>query len=154
MSFDTANGTRGSRQPRPSRPTRWINNWAINRIRKSGKFIGGMDALVLTTLGRRSGAQRSTPVAYFPGHHGSWLVVASAAGAAKNPAWYYNVAAHPDQVQIEMAGRKVAVTADQLQGPAREDAWRQIVAASPRFAQYQQKTDRQLPVIRLVPRAS
>ena len=79
--------------------------------------------------------------------------MASAAGAARNPAWYYNLAAHPDQVWIETAGRKVAVIAEQLHGAAREEAWRQITAAAPRFATYQQKTDRELPVIRLVLRS-
>lgn len=153
MSFDTPNGTRGSRQPRASRAMRWFNNWAMSRIRKSGKFMGGMDALILTTVGRKTGAQRRTPVGYFRSGNDGWLVVASAAGAARNPAWYYNIAAHPDEIHIEVAGREIAVSAEQLNGTTRENAWRQITAASPRFAQYQQKTDRQLPVIRLVPRA-
>jgi deazaflavin-dependent oxidoreductase (nitroreductase family) len=77
--------------------------------------------------------------------------VASVAGAPKNPAWYYNIAAHPDKVQIEIAGRKMAVTAEQLHGTEREQAWSQITTATPRFGQYQTKTDRQLPVIRLTP---
>ena len=59
----------------------------------------------------------------------------------------------PDQVQIEVEGRKVAVTAEQLHGAERAEAWQQITAAAPRFAKYQQKTDRELPVIRLVPRS-
>jgi deazaflavin-dependent oxidoreductase (nitroreductase family) len=120
--------------------------------RRGGTFIG-MNALVLTTIGRKSGVERSTPVGWFPGEDGSWLIVASAAGAAKNPAWYHNIAAHPDKVRIELAGRTVAVTAEQLRGPEREQAWRQITAAAPRFAQYEQKTDRELPIIRLVRRS-
>jgi deazaflavin-dependent oxidoreductase (nitroreductase family) len=80
--------------------------------------------------------------------------VASAAGAARNPAWYHNLATHPDQVWIELLGRKVAVTAEQLHGAERDQAWRQITAAAPRFAAYQEATDRELPIIRLVPRAS
>jgi hypothetical protein len=52
-----------------------------------------------------------------------------------------------------MAGRKIAVTAEQLHGAEREEAWQQITTAVPRFAKYQQKTDRELPVIRLVPRS-
>jgi len=67
--------------------------------------------------------------------------------------WYYNIAAHPDQVQIEVAGRKVAVVAEQLHGTERAEAWQQISASAPRFAGYQQKTDRELPIIRLVPRS-
>jgi len=80
----------------------------------------------------------------------AWLVVASAGGAAHHPAWYHNIAAHPDNVQIEVDGRRIHVTAEQLHGAERAEAWRQIAAASPRFAQYQDKTDRELPVIRLV----
>jgi deazaflavin-dependent oxidoreductase (nitroreductase family) len=56
--------------------------------------------------------------------------VASAAGAPKNPAWYYNIAAHPDKVQIETGGRKLAVTAEQLRGAERDEAWRQITTAA------------------------
>ncbi|MGO4649994.1 nitroreductase/quinone reductase family protein [Nocardia sp. 2YAB30] len=154
MSFDTSNGTKGARQPSAGRLMRYLNNWAAKRIRKSGKFVGGMDALVLTTIGRNSGAERSTPVGYFPGKDGSWLIVASAAGAPKNPAWYYNIAANPDKVRIEVAGREVAVVAEQLHDVEREEAWQQITAAAPRFAQYQQKTDRELPIIRLVSRSA
>jgi deazaflavin-dependent oxidoreductase (nitroreductase family) len=92
-------------------------------------------------------------VGWFPGKDGSWLIVAPAAGAARNPAWYHNIAAHPDQVKIELHGHTIPVTADQLHGTEREEAWRQITAAAPRFAAYQRKTDRELPVIRLTPRS-
>jgi len=110
----------------------------------------GMNGLVLTTVGNKSGVERSTPVAWFPGENGSWLIVASANGAANNPSWYHNIAAQPGKVQIELDGRKVAVTAEQLHGPEREKAWQEITTASPRFAGYQTKTDREIPVIRLV----
>jgi deazaflavin-dependent oxidoreductase (nitroreductase family) len=155
MSFDTRAGTRGGRQPGAGGAVgRWLTKRAIDRIRRKGRMPGlGFNALVLTTIGRKSGVERQTPVGWFPGHDDSWLIVASAAGAARNPAWYHNLAAHPDQVWIETAGRKVAVTAEQLHGAAREEAWRQITAAAPRFGQYQRKTDRELPVIRLVPRS-
>jgi deazaflavin-dependent oxidoreductase (nitroreductase family) len=93
------------------------------------------------------------PVGWFPGKDGSWLIVASANGAIGNPAWYYNIAAHPDAVQIELDGRKIPVLAEQLHGAERDQAWQQIIATAPRFAQYEQKTDRELPVIRLMPRS-
>jgi deazaflavin-dependent oxidoreductase (nitroreductase family) len=155
MSFDTPAGTRGARQPGTGGPVgRWMQKRIMNRIRRKGKMMGlGFDALVLTTIGRKSGAERTTPVGWFPGKDGSWLIVASAAGGPRNPAWYYNLAARPDKVQIEMAGRTVAVTAEQLHGTEREEAWRQITTAAPRFAKYQEGTDRELPVIRLEPRS-
>jgi deazaflavin-dependent oxidoreductase (nitroreductase family) len=152
MSFDTPAGTRGGWQPGTGGPiVRWWTKRAMDRIRRKGKMMG-LNALVLTTIGRRSGAERTTPLGWFPGNDGSWLIVAAANGGARNPAWYYNIAAHPDKVQIEMPGRKVPVIAEQLHGTEREEAWRQITAAAPRFAKYQQKTDRELPIIRLTPR--
>ena len=111
------------------------------------------DALVLTTIGARSGLQRSTPVGLFHGKDASWLVVASAAGGRKNPAWYHNIAAHPDQVRIDAGGHKVAVTAQQLRGLETDQAWQQITTAAPRYAKDASKTNRQLPIIRLTPRA-
>lgn len=152
MSFDTRAGTRGARQP--SGPFfRWLNKVMSRRLRRKGGRMMGFNALVLTTVGAKSGARRTNPVGWFSGQDGSWLIVASAAGAARNPAWYYNIAAHPDEVQIEVDGRTIPVTAEQLHGAERDEAWQQITAAAPRFAQYEQKTDRVLPVIRLEPRS-
>jgi deazaflavin-dependent oxidoreductase (nitroreductase family) len=153
MSFDTRRGTRGARQP-GGRLMLWFNRLAARRIRRKGGRMMGFNALVLTTVGRKSGLERTSPVGWFPGRDDSWLVVASAAGAPGNPAWYHNIAAHPDQVRIEIDGRRVAVTAEQLHGAERSQAWEQIIAAAPRFGQYQQKTDRELPIIRLVPRSA
>jgi deazaflavin-dependent oxidoreductase (nitroreductase family) len=152
MSFDTPNGTRGARQPKAGLLMRWMNNFMMNRIRRKSGKVMGMNALVLTTVGRKSGQPRSTPVGYFADADNSWLIVASAAGAPKNPAWYYNIAAHPDRVHIEMGGRKVDVTAVQLTGAERARAWQQITDTVPRFAKYEQQTDRKLPIIRLTAR--
>jgi deazaflavin-dependent oxidoreductase (nitroreductase family) len=129
-----------------------INKLVMNRIRRRGGKIMGMNSLVLSTIGRKSGQERTTPVAWFPGENDTWLVVASAGGAATNPSWYHNLAAHPDKVQIELDGKQVAVVAEQLHGAERESAWQGITATAPRFAGYQQKTDREIPVIRLVRR--
>jgi len=150
MSFDTTNGTRGARQPK-GRFLIWMNALLAWRISRKGKAPGmPFDALVLVTVGAKSGQERRSPLGWFPGPDGSWLVVAAAAGAPRNPAWYYNLAAHPDQVSIEVPGGPVAVTAEQLHGTEREQAWQQITTASKQFANYQVKTDRELPVIKLV----
>ncbi|WP_405065287.1 nitroreductase family deazaflavin-dependent oxidoreductase [Kribbella sp. NBC_01510] len=151
MSFDTQPGTRGARQPK-GRMMSWMNRLMARRVRRRGAKFLGFNAMALTTVGRKSGLERTTPVGWFPGTDGSWLVVASAAGAPGNPDWYYNLAAHPDQVRIDVDGKTVDVRAEQLHGPERAQAWDQITTAAPRFAQYQVKTDRELPVIRLVPR--
>jgi deazaflavin-dependent oxidoreductase (nitroreductase family) len=119
--------------------------------RRAGYKFQGMDVLFLTTTGRKSGQAHENPVAWFADGDEAWLVVASAGGAAKNPAWYANMAAHPEQVWIELPDRKLQVTPEQLAGERREAAWQRITTAQPRFAKYQTKTDRSLPVIRLVP---
>jgi deazaflavin-dependent oxidoreductase (nitroreductase family) len=149
MAFDTHAGTRGARQPRAGLMMQWVNKMAAGRIRRSGKMMG-LSALMLTTVGAKSGAERTNPVGWFPGGDDSWLIVASAGGAPRNPAWYHNIAAHPDQVRIELSGQTIRVRAQQLHGAERDQAWQQITASAPRFAGYQGKTDRQLPVIRLV----
>jgi deazaflavin-dependent oxidoreductase (nitroreductase family) len=154
VSFDTRKGTRGTRQPN-GRFFRWVNTFMARRLRRSanGKTMG-FNALVLHTVGRRTGAERVNPVGWWPGPAGSWLICASANAAMDNPAWYYNLAAHPDQVSIEVNGETIPVTGGQLHGAERDAAWRQIATATPRFAQYQAKTDRELPIIRLTRRAA
>ena len=151
MSFTSEPGTYGARQP--GRVVRWANAFTSRLIRRSGK-VGGMDALVLTTVGRTSGQERTSPVNYFPGPDGSWIIVASANGGAHNPAWYLNLAAAPDRARIQIADRIVEVRAEQLSGTERDEAWRALVAANPRFAQYEARTDRRIPVIRLTERAA
>jgi hypothetical protein len=89
-SFDTRAGARGGWQPGTGGTVgRWLTKRAVNQIRRSGKMMGrGFDALALTTIGRKTGAERTTPVGRFPGKDRSWLIVASAAGGPRNPAWY------------------------------------------------------------------
>jgi len=149
MTFNTPGGSRGVSQPGIAKQfLKLFNKFSAGRIRKTGKF-GELPSLVLTTIGSKTGQERKTPLAYFPADGGGWLIVASFAGAAKNPSWYYNLGAHPDQVFIEFAGRRESVVAEQLHGSERESAWRQITGSSQRFAEYQEKTDRELPIIRL-----
>jgi deazaflavin-dependent oxidoreductase (nitroreductase family) len=130
----------------------WMNNRIVNRIRKRGGKLMGMPVLVLNTVGKKSGAQRANPVAWFPGDDGSWLIVASAGGAARNPAWFYNIGAHPEAVTIDVDRANVAVFSKQLEGADRSRAWKSIIEASPRFSQYESKTERAIPVIQLTRR--
>ena len=152
MTFQkTPAGTRGKSMPGVHSPiSRWINNMMVRRAGKKqdGRF-GGMDTLVLTTTGAKTGQRRQTLLASFPDGDDAWVICAAFGGNAKNPAWYHNIAAHPDQVEITVRGRKVAVTPVQLTGAERDAAWQHITATLPRFKGYETKTDRQLPVIRL-----
>jgi deazaflavin-dependent oxidoreductase (nitroreductase family) len=149
MSFDTRNGTRGARQPGRSRIERWGNQRMVESIRKPNARPG--DKVVLVTVGKQSGIERMTPVRSFPGEGDTRFIVASASGAAHNPAWYYNIAAHPDRVRIEFAGQRIDVTPEQLHGAERDAVWRRITAQESGFAKYERITDRQIPVIRLTP---
>jgi deazaflavin-dependent oxidoreductase (nitroreductase family) len=151
MSFTHPTGTRGARQP--GRSTSWINKLVARRARRTDGKTMGMNLLVLTTVGRKSGEARETPVGYFTAPDGSWLIAASAAGAKANPAWYLNLAANPDRVTVELGGRKVAVTAEQLHDAERERAWTQITTEAPNFRKYETSTDREIPVIRLAPKS-
>jgi deazaflavin-dependent oxidoreductase (nitroreductase family) len=150
--FDSRRGTRGARQPK-GRLMVWANGFMAGRVRK-GKNPLGFNILILTTTGRKSGAERTVPVGWFPDGNGNWLIVASANGATDNPAWYYNLAAAPDKARIEVGGTEIPVTAQQLHGAERAAAWTSITTAAPRFAGYEAKTDRDIPVILLTPRAS
>ncbi|AWB94714.1 nitroreductase family deazaflavin-dependent oxidoreductase [Agromyces badenianii] len=151
MTFDTPNGTRGARQPGRNRLEQWGNHRMVESIRRKGAKRG--DKLVIVTIGKKTGVERMTPVRWFPGEGGTRLIVASASGAPRNPSWYYNLAAHPDRVRIEFAGQRIEVTPEQLHGAERDRAWRQIAAQASGFAKYERITDRQIPVIRLTPRA-
>jgi deazaflavin-dependent oxidoreductase (nitroreductase family) len=153
----TKNQQAGSREAdrrgTPGAASRWVQrkmNARMNRkIRRGrGKFMG-MDALILGTVGRRSGQPRETPLAWFADGEDARLIVASG-GGSQHPDWYINLMAHPDQASIELPGRDtVPVTPHRLDGADREQAWQRITAAQPRYAKYQRKSDREYPVIRL-----
>jgi deazaflavin-dependent oxidoreductase (nitroreductase family) len=152
MSFRTEHGTYGTRMPHGPvmRAVNALAGWWTRRSR--GRAMG-MDLLLLGTVGRRSGELRWVPVARFDEADGSWLVVASANGDARHPAWYLNLAANPRAV-VRLGRRTVDVSATELDGAEREDAWRRIVAQVSQFARYAERTDRRIPVVRLVDVAS
>jgi deazaflavin-dependent oxidoreductase (nitroreductase family) len=145
----TPGGTRGARVPPSNAVTRALNRVAMSWHRRSGDKMQGMDLLYLTTVGAKTGQKRQSTVARFADGDDAWLVVASAGGSAHHPAWYHNIAAHPDQVWIDFGGRHIRVTPTQLEGDARAQAWQRITQLQRRYASYVQKTDREIPVIRL-----
>jgi deazaflavin-dependent oxidoreductase (nitroreductase family) len=150
MSFQkTPGGTRGSRALSSNALTRTMMRVMTGWHRRSGDKFQGMELLYLTTVGAKSGQKRQSTVTRFEDGEEAWLVVASAGGSAQNPAWYHNIAAHPDQVWIEFGGRQLRVNPTQLSGEARKQAWQRITQRHPRYAGYQTKTDREIPVIRL-----
>ncbi len=112
----------------------------------------GFPALLLTTRGARSGQRRTVPLGGFADGPNAWLVVASAGGGARHPAWFINMAKHPGEIWVEVGPRKLHVAGESLRGAAREEALRRIAAIAPRYAGYQKKTDREIPIVRLVAR--
>lgn len=143
-------GTRGMAGARIAKlVARLMRPVLIRHHRRHGDTFRGRDVLYLTTVGAKTGKQRQTALGYETDGEHAWLVVASFGGAAPNPGWYHNVVAHPDQVWIEVQGRRHRVTAEQLEGQRRAEAWARITASRPSMAQYQTKTDRVLPVLRL-----
>jgi deazaflavin-dependent oxidoreductase (nitroreductase family) len=134
-------------------PLMRVVNAAIFGFFRNRQFAGG-HVLMLTTVGARSGQQRRCTLGYFPDGDNGWLIIGSAGGAAKNPAWMYNLARHPDQVWVDIGNRKVRVTPETLTGEARAQAWQRVVAKAPNYGTYETKTDRQIPVVRLTPAAA
>jgi deazaflavin-dependent oxidoreductase (nitroreductase family) len=117
--------------------------------------IQGRPLLLLTTIGAKTGKRRQTPLGWFeddPPRTDTWLVVASAAGAASHPGWYVNLARRPDDAAIDVDGRRIAVRPESLHGPERERAWSRIVALAPGYGEYATTTDREIPVVRLTRR--
>jgi deazaflavin-dependent oxidoreductase (nitroreductase family) len=111
--------------------------------------VQGAGQLLLTTMGAKSGQERRSPLGWFADGEDAWLIVASAAGSAKHPAWYLNMAKNPDKVWIDVGKRRLHVRPESLKGAEREEAWRRIVAQAPGYGAYRQKTDRVIPIVRL-----
>jgi deazaflavin-dependent oxidoreductase (nitroreductase family) len=116
-----------------------------NRMSTMMKF----PIVLVTTRGATTGEERTVTLGGFADGDGSWLVVASAAGAARHPAWFNNMVKHPDDIWLEVGSRKMKVSGESLTGSEREDALRRIAAISARYGTYPSKTDREIPIVRL-----
>ncbi len=133
-----------------------MNDFNVNVIeefRANGGDVGGMFAempiLLLHHTGAKSGKVRVNPLAYLADGD-RYVIFASKGGAPVNPDWYHNLKAHPD-VQIEVGAQSLPVTATEATGEERARLFNEQARRSPQFGEYQQKTDRQIPVIILSP---
>jgi deazaflavin-dependent oxidoreductase (nitroreductase family) len=107
--------------------------------------------VVMHTIGAKSGELRLAPVMGLP-DDGGWIVAASKGGSPENPAWYFNLVAHPDlDVEARIAGRieTVPVHARELSGEDRAAAWTKLTAVAAGFQTYQDRVDRVIPLFRL-----
>lgn len=110
----------------------------------------GMPIIVLTSRGAKTGKLRKTPLMRVE-HDGEYAIVASLGGAPEHPVWYYNVVAEP-HVELRDGTVNKDYTAREVFGDERELWFQRAVAAYPDYADYQKKTDRQIPVFVLSPR--
>ncbi|MFF0597758.1 MULTISPECIES: nitroreductase family deazaflavin-dependent oxidoreductase [Streptomyces] len=137
-------------------PTQWVRE-QVELYEGSGGTEGttlqdtGLPVILLTTRGARSGKIRKTPLMRVE-HDGEYALVASKGGAPEHPVWYHNVKADP---HVELRDRTVKqdMTAREVTGEEKERWWERAVAAFPPYAEYQKKTDREIPVFVLTPAA-
>jgi len=115
----------------------------------SGTTMRGMPVIIVTTRGARSGKLRKVPLMRVE-HDGEYAAVASQGGAPKNPVWYFNLVADP-HVEVRDGTVVWAMTAREVSGVEKAIWWQRCVAAFPDYADYQVKTDREIPVFVLAP---
>ena len=135
----------------------WVRD-QVEQYEKSGGTQGttlrdtGLPVVIVTNLGVSSGKVRKTPVMRVE-HDGKYAMVASKGGAPEHPLWYYNVRANP-HVEVQDGPRKQDMVAREVSGAERAEWWGRAVAAFPSYAEYQEKTTREIPVFVLEPAAS
>ena len=127
--------------------TKIIEEFRANEGRVGGPFEGAPMILV-HHIGAKSGTERVTPLVYFPEADGRMVIIASKAGAPTNPDWYHNLRANP-KVDVEVGTETFPVEAAEVEGAEREEVWARVVARNPGFGEYQEKTTRVIPVVRL-----
>ncbi|HEV2123692.1 MAG TPA: nitroreductase family deazaflavin-dependent oxidoreductase, partial [Chloroflexota bacterium] len=109
----------------------------------------GLPVIIVTTRGKSSGKLRKTPLMRVE-HEGEYAVVASLGGAPRHPVWYWNIAANP-HVELQDGAMKRDYLAREVTGAEKAVWWERAVAAYPPYADYQEKTEREIPVFVLTP---
>jgi deazaflavin-dependent oxidoreductase (nitroreductase family) len=106
----------------------------------------GLPVIIVTSRGNQSGKIRKTPLMRVE-HDGEYLLVASQGGAPTHPVWYYNLKADPDAIMIQDGPEPFDATVRELpEGDERAQWWARAVAAYPPYAEYQERTERRIPV--------
>ncbi|MBD8061058.1 nitroreductase family deazaflavin-dependent oxidoreductase [Oceanitalea stevensii] len=111
---------------------------------QEGNTLGGRPVVILTSVGAKSGKLRKTPLMRVE-HEGRYAAVASLGGAPKHPVWYFNVVANP-HVELQDGAERWDMQAREVTGAEKEEWWARCVEAFPPYAEYQQRTDREIPV--------
>ena len=135
-----------SEQPELS-PSDWVRDQTKKILEQGttdGVLVADRPVVLFTTTGAKSGKKRYTPLMRVE-ETGKYAMVASKGGAPEHPAWYFNVKANP-QITAQDGDKVYELTAREVEGDEREHWWELAVAAYPPYAEYQTKTDRQIPV--------
>ena len=131
---------------------KWVRD-QVEEIESSGGTRGtlnrGVPVIIVTSVGSQSGKLRKNPVMRVE-HDGRYAAVASKGGTPENPSWYRNLVEHP-LVEVQDGTHKGDYTARELSGDERQEWWERALAVWPDYADYQTKTDRQIPVFLLEP---
>jgi F420H(2)-dependent quinone reductase len=110
----------------------------------------GMPVIVVTSRGAKTGKVRKHALMRVE-HDGEYALVASKGGTPENPEWYHNLVAHPDEVLIQDGPEPFKVSIREVSGDEKAQWWERAVAAYPPYAEYQEKTDRAIPVFVATP---
>ncbi|MDX6623793.1 MAG: hypothetical protein QOE75_1725 [Solirubrobacterales bacterium] len=112
---------------------------------KEGHAWEGTQTLLLTTKGRRSGEPRTTPLIYAP-YGDAYTVVASKGGSDEPPAWYLNLSEEPN-VEVQIWGERFKARARTASPEEKPEIWKTMVGEWPAYDEYQQRTEREIPVV-------
>jgi deazaflavin-dependent oxidoreductase (nitroreductase family) len=132
-----------------NRNTKIINEFRANKGVVGGMFAG-MPLLLFTHKGAKSGQERVNPVAYLKDGD-RYAIIASKGGAPNNPGWYHNLVANP-QSHVEVGDTEFDATVTEAKGEERDRLYAAMVAKTPVFGEYQQKTLRKIPVLIFTPK--
>jgi len=126
--------------------------WTGSLMWRLGAKVQGRPLLRLTTKGAKSGKRRETVLGWFSDgdQDASWFVVASNTGSARHPAWAFNIAKNPSGALVDLGDGEFPVEAELLTGAERASVWSQVVELDPGYGRYVEKTDREIPIFRLI----
>lgn len=132
-------------------PWAWVRDQVETYERTGGREANtlrdtGLPVIVVTTRGNKTGKVRKMALMRVE-HGGEYALVASLGGAPKHPVWYRNLVANPDDVVIQDGPEPFDATVREVTGAEREEWWKRAVAAYPPYAEYQERTDRTIPVL-------
>ncbi len=132
-------------------PSEWVRDQVERYEATGGREANtlmdtGLPVVIYTTRGRKSGKLRKTPLMKVE-HDGVYALVASKGGAPEHPVWYHNLTADPEALMVQDGPEPFDATAREISGEERAVWWDRVVAAYPSYAEYQTKTDRQIPVL-------